>query len=119
MRRNKIASLKQKIICIPIIMMTLISFIIPNYAHAGVGEQVLETIQEIIMMIPDALITGLEKFLLDNDEEIFIQPFNFVDTTPGFIKEIPVVGGIASWINKTATSFMIENVESLMNLIRR
>lgn len=74
MKQGKFASLKQKIICIPIIMMTLISFIIPNYAHAGVGNDIFNALQELMLYIPDSIIAGLEKFFLgnNNSEEIII-----------------------------------------------
>lgn len=117
MRRNKIASLKQKIICIPIIMMTLISFIIPNYVHAGIGEDVMETLQEVLIMIPDAIVKALEKFFLDNDEEIFIKPFKEPDLVPSFIKKTPL-GGVVSWLNNTVFDVFTGSVAAFAELIR-
>lgn len=75
MKLEKIKNMKQKIITIPIIMMTLISFIIPNYANAaGVGEllgdagnAILEAICDLFLLIPNSINSGLQVFFM-NDE---------------------------------------------------
>ena len=67
MKLEKIKNMKQKIITIPIIMITLISFIIPNYSHAGVLDGVLNNVLSGLMYIPDCFIWFLEKSCIDSD----------------------------------------------------
>lgn len=86
MKLEKIKNMKQKIITIPIIMITLISFIIPNYANASwfsdlfgsesngsgdllgdTGNAILEAICDLFLLIPNSINSGLQVFFM-NDE---------------------------------------------------
>ncbi len=112
MKQNKIYKLKQKIICIPIIIITLISFVIPNYANASIGNDIFAAVQELLLYIPDAIICGLEKFFLgnnDSDKIIITNWDNFKNLVDDGISEgkdsknifirgaSTVAGGLKSW----------------------
>ena len=101
MGRKKKTNLKQKIISIPIIIVTLLGFIIPNYSRANFLTDPLETIGkgflEIIIMIPDAIITLLQTKMIDWPED---QPIidEVDESTRGIIfdtvKSVPIVGEV-------------------------
>ena len=82
MKLEKIKNMKQKIITMPIIIITLISFIIPNYANASwfsdlfgsesngsgnllgdTGSAILEAICDLFLLIPNSINSGLQDFL--------------------------------------------------------
>ena len=71
MKLEKIKNMKQKIITIPIIMITLISFIIPNYVNAGwfsdTSDNMFNSIIDLLLYIPDSVLLGMQKFLIDAD----------------------------------------------------
>lgn len=138
MKRGKFASLKQKIICIPIIIVTLISFIIPNYAHAGAGDTAFEMIQDILLLIPDALMIYFERMFVPGkseieEEKIFVKingedDYNdFLNNTMiagGFLNpfisskwlfsKIPIVGDIQYWFDNKILKFFGAGKESFV-----
>ena len=86
MKLEKIKNMKQKIITIPIIMITLISFIIPNYANASwfsdlfgsesngsgdllgdTGNAILEAICDLFLLIPNSINSGLQDFFMKDE----------------------------------------------------
>lgn len=74
MKLEKIKNIKQKIITIPIIMITLISFIIPNYSHAGILtgfvtdkiDDLCKTLIDVMLIIPDAAMLGLQNCFVED-----------------------------------------------------
>ena len=97
MKLEKIKNMKQKIITIPIIMITLISFIIPNYANAaGAGEllgdtgnAILEAICDIFLLIPNSINSGIQVFFmkdeLGDDTKVSGSTQQFLHFGPGLI----------------------------------
>ena len=86
MKLEKIKNMKQKIITMPIIIITLISFIIPNYANASwfsdlfgsesngsgnllgdTGNAILEAICDLFLLIPNSINSGLQDFFMKDE----------------------------------------------------
>lgn len=104
MGRKKITNLKQKIISIPIIIVTLIGFIVPNYAHAGIlddiGEDIGTGLIQLTMIIPDAIITVLQRKMLGwPDDEPVIREVDesSIAKLSEFVGNFPIVG---KWAEK-------------------
>ena len=69
MKLKKLKTIKQKITIIPIIIVTILSFIIPNYAHAGwfsdTSDNMFKSLIDLLLYIPDSIILGAQNFLTD------------------------------------------------------
>ncbi len=71
MKLKKLKTIKQKITIIPIIIVTILSFIIPNYAHAGwfsdTSDNMFNSLIDLLLYIPDSILLGMQRFLTDSD----------------------------------------------------
>ena len=70
MKLKKLNTLKQKITIIPIIIVTILSFIIPNYAHAGwfsdTSDNMFKSLIDLLLYIPDSIMLGIQNSLTDD-----------------------------------------------------
>ncbi len=122
MKLNKFTNLKQKIIFIPIIIVTLLSFIIPNYAQASVSdtsEAIVKNLIDIITYIPDSVIWGLQNYFIEETKfsdlfvrksatEAFREDLETDETDPLWVRglsgmfsglsRIPVFGGLMATV---------------------
>ena len=141
MKLEKIKNIKQKIITIPIIMMTLISFIIPNYANAGwfsdTSDNMFKSLIDFTLVIPDALLLAMQNFLTDKPmkysemitkksaKELFVDDIKDLEGTwlgpianvLGGLASVPGIGSIAAWMGNYQSDVTVDMTNNTFNLM--
>lgn len=141
MKLEKIKNMKQKIITIPIIMMTLISFIIPNYANASwfsdVSDNMFKSLIDLILFIPDSFLLAMQNFLTDKPmkysemitkksaKELLVDDIKDLEGTwlgpianiLGGLASVPGIGSIAAWMGNYQSDVTVDMSNSTFNLM--
>lgn len=141
MKLEKIKNIKQKIITIPIIMMTLISFIIPNYANAGwfsdTSDNMFKSLIDFTLVIPDALLLAMQNFLTDKPmkysemitkksaKELLVDDIKDLEGTwlgpianvLGGLASVPGIGSIAAWMGNYQSDVTVDMTNNTFNLM--
>ncbi len=141
MKLEKIKNMKQKIITIPIIMMTLISFIIPNYSQAGwlskTSDNMFKSLIDLLIFIPDSIMLGAQNLLTDKHvsysemitkksaKELMVSDIESLEGTwlgpianvLGGLASVPGIGDLTAWINDYQTKVEVDMSNFTLNLM--
>lgn len=140
MKIKKLNTIKQKIAIIPIIIVTVLSFIIPNYAHAGwfsdTSDNMFKSLIDLLLYIPDSIILGIQNSLTDEkatytdmitkksakelmvedieDETSWLGPISKIF---GGLASVPGIGSLNAWINGYQSETKVDMSNIKLNLI--